>query len=139
MHFLSKSEIFTHYLELFRSKFRFSVGPIYTVEIFDRMKDSAIFINCGRGNAVSSEVLAQALREGKIAAAAMDVAEIEPLPSDSPLWSLENLVITPHISGGFHLPWTFEQIVRIAAENLEAFLAGKPLRNEVDFSTGYKK
>ena len=112
---------------------------IYTAESFDRMKDSAIFINCGRGNAVSSEVLAQALREGKIAAAAMDVAEIEPLPSDSPLWSLENLVITPHISGGFHLPWTFEQIVRIAAENLEAFLAGKPLRNEVDFATGYKK
>ena len=112
---------------------------IYTAESFDHMKNSAIFINCGRGNAVSSEVLAQALLEGKIAAAAMDVAEVEPLPADSPLWRIENLVITPHISGGFHLPATFERIVDIAAENLQAFLAGKNLRNEVDFTTGYKK
>ena len=112
---------------------------IYTAESFDRMKDSALFINCGRGNAVSSEVLYEALKEHKIAAAAMDVAEVEPLPADSPLWGLENLVITPHISGGFHLPWTFERIIDIAAENLSAFLAGKPMRNEVDFTTGYKK
>ena len=112
---------------------------IYTAERFDRMKDSALFINCGRGNAVSSEVLYEALKEHKIAAAAMDVAEVEPLPADSPLWGLENLVITPHISGGFHLPWTFERIIDIAAENLSAFLAGKPMRNEVDFATGYKK
>ncbi len=112
---------------------------IYTAESFERMKDTAFFINCGRGNAVSSEVLCQALKEHKIAAAAMDVAEVEPLPADSPLWGLENLVITPHISGGFHLPWTFERIVDIAAENLSAFLAGKELRNVVDFATGYKK
>ena len=112
---------------------------IYTAESFDKMKDSALFINCGRGNAVSSEVLYQALSEHKIAAAAMDVAEVEPLPADSPLWGLENLVITPHISGGFHLPETFERIVDIAAGNLKAFLAGEKLRNEVDFATGYKK
>ena len=112
---------------------------IYTAESFDKMKDSAVFINCGRGNAVSSEVLYEALSGHKIAAAAMDVAEVEPLPADSPLWGLENLVITPHISGGFHLPWTFERIVDIAAENLAAFLAGKELRNVVDFATGYKK
>ena len=112
---------------------------IYTSESFDKMKDSALFINCGRGNAVSSEVLYQALSEHKIAAAAMDVAEVEPLPADSPLWGLDNLVITPHISGGFHLPWTFERIVDIAAENLKAFLEGRELRNVVDFATGYKK
>ncbi len=112
---------------------------IYTLESFDKMKDNAIFINCGRGNAVSSEVLYQALSEHKIAAAAMDVAEVEPLPADSPLWGLENLVITPHISGGFHLPETFERIVDIAAENLSLHLSGKELRNVVDFATGYKK
>ena len=55
------------------------------------------------------------------------------------LWQLENLVITPHISGGFHLPETFERIVDIAAENLAAYLAGRELRNVVDFTTGYKK
>ena len=112
---------------------------IYTSESFDKMKDSALFINCGRGNAVSSEVLYQALSEHKIQAAAMDVAEVEPLPADSPLWGLENLVITPHISGGFHLPETFECIVDIAAGNLAAFVEGKELRNVVDFATGYKK
>ena len=112
---------------------------IYTLESFDRMKDTALFINCGRGNAVSSEVLYQALSEHRIAAAAMDVAEVEPLPPESPLWGLENLVITPHISGGFHLPETFERIVDIAAGNLAAYVEGKDLRNVVDFATGYRK
>ena len=112
---------------------------IYTAESFDKMKDSALFINCGRGNAVASDVLVQALTEHKIAAAAVDVTEVEPLPADSPLWQLENLVITPHISGGFHLPETFERIVDIAAENLGAYLAGRELRNVIDFATGYKK
>ena len=112
---------------------------LYTDESFDHMKDSAVFINCGRGNAVSTEVLYRALSEHKIAAAGVDVTEVEPLPAESPLWALENLVITPHISGGFHLPETFERIVEIAAGNLEAFLAGKELRNVVDFTTGYAK
>lgn len=112
---------------------------IYTPESFDLMKDSVLFINCGRGNAVASDVLYQALSEHKIAAAAVDVTEVEPLPADSPLWQLGNLVITPHISGGFHLPETFERIVDIAAENLRAFLDGRELRNVVDFATGYKK
>ena len=112
---------------------------IYTAERFDSMKDTALFINCGRGNAVSSEVLYQALSEHRITAAAIDVTEVEPLPAESPLWSLENLVITPHISGQHHLPETFERIVDIAAENLSAFLEGRELRNVVDFATGYKK
>lgn len=112
---------------------------IYKDESFDRMKDTALFINCGRGNAVASDVLYRALSEHKIAAAAMDVAEVEPLPADSPLWALDNLVITPHISGGFHLPETFERIVDIAANNLAAYVAGGELRNVIDFATGYKK
>ena len=112
---------------------------IYKSESFDKMKDTALFINCGRGNAVASDVLYEALSQHKIAAAAMDVAEVEPLPADSPLWGLDNLVITPHISGGFHLPETFERIVDIAAENLAAYVEGRELRNVIDFSTGYKK
>ena len=112
---------------------------IYTDERFDKMKAGALFINCGRGNAVASEVLLRAISEHKIAAAAIDVTETEPLPADSPLWGLENLVITPHISGNFHLPETFERIVDIAAGNLKAFLAGDELRSTVDFTTGYAK
>ena len=105
---------------------------IYTAERFDRMKDSAVFINCGRGSAVDSEVLYQALKGHKIAAASIDVTEPEPLPPDSKLWGLKNLVITPHISGGRHLPETMDRIVDIAAENLKAFLAGKELINIVE-------
>ena len=116
-----------------------STRHIYTAESFDQMKDSAVFINCGRGNAVASDVLYQALAEKKIAAAGIDVAEVEPLPSESPLWGLENLVITPHISGGHHLRETFERIVDIAVNNLSAYLNGQELNNIIDFSTGYRK
>ena len=98
-----------------------------------------MFINCGRGSAVSMEVLAQALREGQIAAAGIDVAETEPLPADSPLWELENLLITPHVAGNFHLVDILEQVVNISCDNLRAHLSGQPLRNVVDFATGYKK
>lgn len=112
---------------------------IYTDRSFDLMKEDAVFINCGRGNAVSSDVLYRALSQHKISAAAIDVTDPEPLPSNSPLWSLENLVITPHVSGGEHLPETFEHVIDIAAENLVNFQKGLPIRNEIDFSTGYKK
>ena len=111
----------------------------YTAERFALMKDSAIFINCGRGSAVDPDVLYQALRDGQIASAAVDVTDPEPLPAEHPLWLQENMVITPHVSGFYHLPETFERIVDIAAENLSAWLEGRPLRNVVDFETGYKK
>lgn len=112
---------------------------IYTEESFRHMKDSAIFINCGRGNAVASGTLYEALSRGEIAAAGIDVTEEEPLPENSPLWSLENLIITPHVSGGHHLPATVDRIVDICAVNLRAFLRGEKLKNVVDFSTGYKR
>ncbi len=112
---------------------------LYNAERFAAMKESAVFINCGRGSAVKTEVLAEALRSGQIAAAGVDVCETEPLPEDSPLWELENLLITPHVSGNFHLADILEKIVALSAENLSAYLAGRPLRNVVDFETGYKK
>lgn len=112
---------------------------LYTAERFDLMKPTAIFINCGRGASVENSVLYDAVKNGKIASAAIDVSEVEPLPPDSPLWSLDNLVITPHVSGYYHLPYTFERIVDIAAENLGRFMRGEELMNIVDFTTGYKK
>lgn len=111
----------------------------YTAERFARMKDSAVFINCGRGNAVSHEVLLHALRSGQIAAAAIDVCETEPLPTDSPLWREEKLVITPHVAGNFHHSSIYRGIIKIALNNLERYLAGKPAENVVDLSTGYKR
>ena len=104
---------------------------MYTKERLMAMKDTAIFLNRGRGDAVASEVLYEALSEGWIASAGIDVTEPEPLPTDSPLWQLPNLMMTPHISGQFHLPETFERIVDIAAANLEAYLKGENLRNRI--------
>ena len=112
---------------------------VYSLERFRLMKPTAVFINCGRGNAVAADVLAQALNEGLISAAGVDVTEQEPLPGDSPLWKIPNLMISPHVSGYYHLPDTLENVVDIAAANLAAFLQGKELRNIVDLSTGYRK
>ena len=112
---------------------------LYTAERFAMMKPTAVFINCGRGNAVDAEVLYDVLQKKIIRAAACDVFEQEPLPSDSPLWSLENLVITPHTAGGFHLPDTKDKIIAIAAQNIRAVLGKDEYRNIIDFSTGYKK
>lgn len=111
---------------------------IFTIEHFKNMRDTAFFINGGRGSAVASDVLYEAVSTGMIAGAGIDVTEPEPLPADSPLWDLDNVFITPHISGQFHLQETFERIVDIAAKNLERFINGKKPTNIVDFNTGYK-
>ncbi|MGI6019192.1 MAG: D-2-hydroxyacid dehydrogenase [Marvinbryantia sp.] len=103
------------------------------------MKNSAILINVGRGTLIPTEDLIDALKNGTIAAAAIDVAEAEPLPADSPLWDVPNLLITPHVAGNFHTRHIWDTIVEIAAENLKAYLNEQPLRNEVDFETGYRK
>ena len=112
---------------------------LYTAGRFRAMKDTAVFLNCGRGSAVESGVLYEALRRKQIAAAGIDVCEEEPLPEDSPLWGLEDLLITPHVSGNFHLPDILEKIVALSAENLSAWLKGEAIRNVVDFETGYRK
>ena len=103
------------------------------------MKDGALLLNVGRGTIVDSAALCAALERGKLAGAALDVTDPEPLPADHPLWKQKNAVITPHVSGGFHLQETHERIIRIMAENLRAFCTGAPLRNVVDFETGYRK
>ena len=106
---------------------------------FTCMKTGAYFLNLGRGSAVDQQALCAVLDSGRLAGAGLDVTDPEPLPSDSPLWQQEGLLLTPHVAGSFHLPETFERIVSIAAENLQAFLEGKELRNVVDFTTGYKR
>lgn len=112
---------------------------VFNADAFAKMKKSAFFLNIGRGSAVDALALADALNNGQLAGAGMDVTEPEPLPKDHPLWDAKNVLITPHISGQYHLPETFERVVRIAAENLAAFRDGKELRNQVDFATGYRK
>ena len=103
------------------------------------LSPNAIVLNVGRGTAVDTDALSDALYAGKIAGAALDVTDPEPLPADHPLWKAPNAIITPHISGGYALPETLQQIAEIFAENLKRFQAGEPLRNVVDLETGYCK
>jgi phosphoglycerate dehydrogenase-like enzyme len=84
-------------------------------------------VNVGRGDAVDEPALMDALRGGRIGGAALDVTSIEPLPADSPLWDTPNLIITPHAAGGRPLG-----ALDLLAENVNALLAGRPLRNVVE-------
>ena len=97
------------------------------------MKPGAFFLNAGRGGAVDSMALADALNREHLAGACVDVAEPEPLPPDHPLWDAKNVLVTPHISGGYHLKETHEHVIRIACQNVDAVLTGKPIRNIVKF------
>ena len=112
---------------------------LFDADRFARMKDGAVLINVGRGAAVDSYALNDALRSGHLGGACLEVVEPEPLPQDHPLWEAPNLLLTPHVSGFFHLPETLERVVRIAVNNLKAFVAGEILKNQVDFTTGYRK
>lgn len=101
------------------------------------MKKSAVILNVGRGLTIDTEALTEALQEGRIAGAALDVTDPEPLPSEHPLWEMKNVILTPHVSGMFDLPETLEQILEICIENLECYVVQRPLRNVIDFRTGY--
>src|SRR5205807_4815790 len=97
---------------------------------FQRMKRTAFFINIGRGMTTRLDDLVAALEAGEIAGAALDVYEQEPLPSEHPLWTLPNVLLTPHMAG--HGPYLDERRFEIMADNCRAFAAGHPLRNQVD-------
>ncbi|MFB0535064.1 MAG: D-2-hydroxyacid dehydrogenase [Anaerolineae bacterium] len=99
------------------------------------MKPSAYLVNISRGGTVDEAALIRALREGWIAGAGLDVFEEEPLPSDSPLYDLENIILSPHVSG-FTLRYD-ERASDLFAENLRRYLAGEPLLNLVDKARGY--
>ena len=101
------------------------------------LKKNAVVINVGRGITVDTEALTRALQEGRIAGACLDVTDPEPLPPEHPLWEMENVILTPHVSGGYSLPETLERILTICIENLECYVVKRPLRNLIDFRTGY--
>ena len=102
---------------------------------FEKMHSDACFLNVSRGALVDEDALGRALRERKIRAAALDVFQTEPLPADSPLWDMENLVITPHTAALTEKLWG-RHLDRIG-ENLRRYVAGKPLLGEVDKQRGY--
>lgn len=108
---------------------------LFTLDHFKLMKKSSYFINVGRGKTVVENDLIQALKDNVIAGVGIDVTEQEPLPSTSPLWDLENVIITPHISG--LTPYYMDRAIAIFCENLKAYLAQKPMPNLIDKKRGY--
>jgi len=104
-------------------------------EMLEHMKPEAVLVNMARGGIVDEAALADLLRDGSLRGAALDVFEEEPLPAESPLWEIPNLVVTPHVAGFSrdYLPDVFE----IFADNVRRLERGEPLRNEVDRARGY--
>ena len=101
----------------------------------ERMRPSARLINVGRGALVAESDLVKALQAGRIAGAALDVFEDEPLPPSSPLWDMPGVIVSPHMSGDV-VGWR-DELVRLFVDNLGRRVAGRPLRNVVDKGLGY--
>lgn len=99
------------------------------------MKPDALLVNVGRGAVIDQEALIKALSEGWIGGAALDVTEPEPLPEDSPLWELPNVILTPHASG--FSPSNAQRKFEIFYKNLICYLENRPLQNQIDFVEGY--
>lgn len=105
--------------------------------VFFAMEESPVFLNVGRGKTVVQRDLIEALESGILSGAMLDVAEEEPMPESSPLWEMENVIITPHISGSDLDPENAEQIFTIFYDNLVRWFEGRPLKNIVDKTKGY--
>lgn len=102
---------------------------LFNADRLARMKMGAHFINVGRGELVEEPALISALQSGRIAGAGLDVFAVEPLPLDSPLWSMPNVIITPHSSGAS--PNSALRAEKLFVENFRRYLAAEPLINEV--------
>ena len=99
------------------------------------MPSSAYLVNIGRGGTVDESALVRALREGWIAGAGLDVFETEPLSKESPLWEMDNVIITSHYAG--HTPRYTARAMALFLDNLRRYREGRPLRNVVDKALGY--
>ncbi|TLZ14926.1 MAG: D-2-hydroxyacid dehydrogenase, partial [Gammaproteobacteria bacterium] len=108
---------------------------IFNHEFFASLKPGAYFISVGRGRSTVTADLIAALESGKLAGAGLDVVDPEPLPSDSPLWRLPNVIVTPHVSAD--TPLAEEQRTALLRENLRRYAAGEPMLSVVDIERGY--
>jgi len=108
---------------------------LFNRQTFRQMKSTAVFVNLARGGLVDEAALVSALQQGDIAGAGLDVFEKEPLPAESPLWALPNVIISPHVSG--FTPLYDERASTLFAENLRRYLNDEPLINLVQKERGY--
>ncbi len=108
---------------------------LFDQAFFDKIKPGAIFISVGRGKSTVTADLIAALESGKLYGTGLDVTEPEPLPADSPLWQMNNVIITPHVSAAGQ--GSMARVATITVENLRRYLAGERLLNIVDMRAGY--
>jgi phosphoglycerate dehydrogenase-like enzyme len=108
---------------------------LFDAAAFSAMQPHAVYVNVGRGSTVDEPAMIDALERGAIAGAALDVFAVEPLPPESPLWRMPNVLVSPHRAGD-HERWA-DDVVALFVDNLERFVAGEPLRNVVDVELGY--
>jgi phosphoglycerate dehydrogenase-like enzyme len=95
----------------------------------------AVFVNIGRGALVDEDALIEALRSGHLLGAALDVFREEPLPPESPLWEMENVIVYPHSASTSYLENA--RITDLFCQNLRRYLAGEPLLNQLDTTLGF--
>lgn len=112
-----------------------TAGIITRERIFS-MKKNAILINVGRGTVIDQDALIDALKAGHIAGAGLDVVTPEPLPYDNPLWSMPNVIITPHTA--YVSAYNLERRMQIFKDNFKRFLNGERMMNKVDLVLGYR-
>lgn len=108
---------------------------ILSEERIAKIKRGAFIVNVGRGTAICHEALIRALQDGRLAGAGLDVTDPEPLPADSPLWKMPNVIITSHTSG--FSPHNWNRQAELIRENLERYAEGRTLINRVDFKAKY--
>ena len=108
---------------------------MFCLDHFKTMKPSAYFINIARGGIVNEADLITALEQGMIKGAGLDVFENEPLPSNSPLWSMDNVIITPH--SAFMSPYYLDRAIQLFADNLQHFINNQEMLNLIDRKKGY--
>jgi len=106
-------------------------------QAFRHVKPTAYVMNVGRGKVISLDALTNALREGRLAGAGLDVFEEEPLPANHPLWDMENVLITPHCAGRSDYPYQEERRLDLLVENAGRYLEGEELLNVMDKQKGY--
>lgn len=108
---------------------------VFDSAFFKAMKDTALFVNVGRGETAVTDDLVAAIRDGQIAGAGLDVVHPEPLPPGHPLWSLPNVIMTPHIAASS--PLLMGRIAALQIENLRRYVAGDAMLSVVDLNRGY--
>jgi phosphoglycerate dehydrogenase-like enzyme len=108
---------------------------LFTSDLIEALPGHALLVNVGRGSTIDEPALVAALRDGRLSGAALDVTAKEPLPDDSPLWDLDNVLLSPHTAA--LSTKENERIVELFCDNLRRFQKGQALRNEVDTTLFY--